>query len=144
MVMQGPYVTTVGGTVKVNPEVAANFSGGGFSNYFPRPSYQERAVSSYLQNLGPMNHSLFKCVFIYLFCQWGSQSADGYFTKREWASVPRYICAVDEFPSCSSWKSQEHCRYKLLSSSKYSVFQRLPHRPVYTICDRPQQASYLS
>ena len=66
MVMQGPYVTTVGGTVKVNPEVAANFSGGGFSNYFSRPSYQERAVSSYLQNLGPMNHSLFKCVLFIL------------------------------------------------------------------------------
>jgi tripeptidyl-peptidase-1 len=63
--LQGPYVTTVGGTIKVNPEVAANFSGGGFSNYFSRPSYQEGAVSSYLQILGPMNHSLFKCVFIY-------------------------------------------------------------------------------
>jgi tripeptidyl-peptidase-1 len=47
-----PYVTTVGGTYKTNPEVAAldgSFtSGGGFSNYFPRPSYQDSQVSAYL------------------------------------------------------------------------------------------------
>jgi tripeptidyl-peptidase-1 len=47
-----PYVTTVGGTYKTNPEVAAldgSFtSGGGFSNYFARPSYQDAAVSAYL------------------------------------------------------------------------------------------------
>jgi tripeptidyl-peptidase-1 len=45
-----PFVTTVGGTTGI-PEVAAPFSGGGFSNYFARPSYQNNAVSSYLQNL---------------------------------------------------------------------------------------------
>jgi tripeptidyl-peptidase-1 len=45
----------------VNPEVAANFSGGGFSNYFKRPSYQYRAVSSYLQNIGSQYSGLFKC-----------------------------------------------------------------------------------
>lgn len=32
-----PFVTTVGGTIRVNPEVAVSFSGGGFSNYFARP-----------------------------------------------------------------------------------------------------------
>ena len=32
-----PFVTTVGGTIRVNPEVAVSFSGGGFSNYFSRP-----------------------------------------------------------------------------------------------------------
>ena len=30
-----------------NPEVAASLSGGGFSNYWPRPSYQEDAVKHY-------------------------------------------------------------------------------------------------
>jgi tripeptidyl-peptidase I len=45
----------------VNPEVAANFSGGGFSNYFARPSYQNRAVSSYLQKIGSQYSGLFKC-----------------------------------------------------------------------------------
>ena len=65
MVMQGPYVTTVGGTVKVNPEVAANFSSGGFSNYFSRPSYQNGAVSSYLQGINGLNNGLFKCVLFF-------------------------------------------------------------------------------
>jgi tripeptidyl-peptidase-1 len=47
-----PYVTTVGGTYRLNPEVAAHdgsfYSGGGFSNYFSRPSYQDGAISTYL------------------------------------------------------------------------------------------------
>ncbi|KAA1473405.1 tripeptidyl peptidase A [Dentipellis sp. KUC8613] len=45
-----PYVTSVGGTIHV-PEVAVFFSGGGFSNYFPRPLYQEAAVRRYLDAL---------------------------------------------------------------------------------------------
>ncbi|KAH7887356.1 peptidase S8/S53 domain-containing protein [Phlebopus sp. FC_14] len=47
-----PFVTAVGGTVNI-PEQAVFFSGGGFSNYFPRPPYQEYAVQTYLDNLGP-------------------------------------------------------------------------------------------
>ncbi|KZT21194.1 subtilisin-like protein [Neolentinus lepideus HHB14362 ss-1] len=47
-----PYVTSVGGTYKVNPEVAVDFSSGGFSNYFARPSYQSSAVSTFLTSLG--------------------------------------------------------------------------------------------
>jgi tripeptidyl-peptidase-1 len=47
-----PFVTAVGGTVGI-PEIAADFSGGGFSNYFPRPSYQDAAVSTYLATLAP-------------------------------------------------------------------------------------------
>jgi len=47
-----PFVTTVGGTIKVNPETAVDFSGGGFSNYFARPSYQATAVSTFLTSLG--------------------------------------------------------------------------------------------
>ncbi|KAH9175626.1 subtilisin-like protein [Lactarius sanguifluus] len=46
-----PYVTSVGGTTG-NPEVAVGFSGGGFSNYFPRPEYQRVAVPTYLERLG--------------------------------------------------------------------------------------------
>ncbi|KIK67660.1 hypothetical protein GYMLUDRAFT_1013347 [Collybiopsis luxurians FD-317 M1] len=42
-----PFVTGVGGTIHV-PEVAVFFSGGGFSNYFPRPSYQDAAVNKFL------------------------------------------------------------------------------------------------
>jgi tripeptidyl-peptidase-1 len=53
-----PYVTTVGATKNYSPEIAAwsfdnHFaSGGGFSNYFPRPSYQASAVTGYLSTLG--------------------------------------------------------------------------------------------
>lgn len=53
-----PYVTTVGGTINFEPEIVAfdaryNYSsGGGFSNYFARPSYQDAAVKSYLAALG--------------------------------------------------------------------------------------------
>ncbi|KAI9457302.1 subtilisin-like protein [Russula earlei] len=45
-----PYITAVGGTSGI-PEVAAHFSGGGFSNYFGRPSYQNLAVQTYLNSL---------------------------------------------------------------------------------------------
>ena len=46
-----PYVTSVGATHHFEPEVASlSFSsGGGFSNYFPRPTYQDQAVSTYLK-----------------------------------------------------------------------------------------------
>ncbi|KAH8982165.1 subtilisin-like protein [Lactarius hatsudake] len=46
-----PYVTSVGGTTS-NPEVAASFSGGGFSDHFPRPEYQQVAVPTYWERLG--------------------------------------------------------------------------------------------
>ncbi|EIW75859.1 tripeptidyl peptidase A [Coniophora puteana RWD-64-598 SS2] len=46
-----PYVTSVGATIGI-PEAAANFSGGGFSNYWGRPSYQQSHVDSYLSELG--------------------------------------------------------------------------------------------
>jgi tripeptidyl-peptidase-1 len=42
-----PYVTAVGGTTSSNPEVAAYFSSGGFSNRWNRPSYQQQFVSNY-------------------------------------------------------------------------------------------------
>jgi tripeptidyl-peptidase-1 len=47
-----PYVTSVGGTHYVNPESAVSFSSGGFSDRFPRPWWQEYAVSNYLEILG--------------------------------------------------------------------------------------------
>ncbi|KAL9114175.1 MAG: hypothetical protein Q9227_001947 [Pyrenula ochraceoflavens] len=47
-----PFVTSVGATRYVEPEVAVSFSSGGFSDRFPRPSYQDAAVSAYLEGLG--------------------------------------------------------------------------------------------
>ncbi|KAH9016942.1 subtilisin-like protein [Lactarius pseudohatsudake] len=47
-----PYVTAVGGTDGHDPEVGASISGGGFSNIFIRPEYQEQAVTTFLQRQG--------------------------------------------------------------------------------------------
>jgi len=60
-----PFVTTVGGTMRMNPEVVAfnpgnNYaSGGGFSNYFARPAYQDAFVEPYITSLGDQ----FKCLY---------------------------------------------------------------------------------
>ena len=60
-----PYVTTVGGTKNVNPEIVAHddrngyTSGGGFSNYFPRPAYQDSVVPKYVQSLGTTFEGLY-------------------------------------------------------------------------------------
>ena len=45
-------MTSVGATTGISPESAADFSSGGFSNYFSQPSYQSSAVSTYLTALG--------------------------------------------------------------------------------------------
>ena len=42
-----PHFTAVGATEYV-PEEGPDISGGGFSNYFPTPSYQQKAVRNYL------------------------------------------------------------------------------------------------
>ncbi|KAL8999536.1 MAG: hypothetical protein Q9169_001624 [Polycauliona sp. 2 TL-2023] len=47
-----PYVTAVGGTFHVQPEIAIGFSSGGFSDRFPRPAYQDTAVTQYLSKIG--------------------------------------------------------------------------------------------
>jgi tripeptidyl-peptidase-1 len=47
-----PYVTSVGATRFINPESALYFSSGGFSDLFPRPQWQNTAVSGYLAQLG--------------------------------------------------------------------------------------------
>ena len=54
-----PFVTVVGATQGVSPEVAADFSSGGFSNFFTQPDYQQDAVGSYLSKLGDTNAGLF-------------------------------------------------------------------------------------
>ena len=42
-----PYFTAVGASTHV-PEEGSSISGGGFSNYFPTPSFQQKAVQNYL------------------------------------------------------------------------------------------------
>ncbi|KAI0655029.1 family S53 protease [Cubamyces menziesii] len=54
-----PFVTSVGATTNIAPEVAASFSSGGFSNIFAQPSYQASAVSTFLNALGSTNAGKF-------------------------------------------------------------------------------------
>ncbi|KAH8108266.1 family S53 protease-like protein [Phellopilus nigrolimitatus] len=53
-----PYMTSVGATTGVT-ETAADFSSGGFSNYFGTPSYQSSVVSAFLSAQGSTNSGLF-------------------------------------------------------------------------------------
>ena len=58
----GPYVTAVGGTAGLSEWAAPN-SGGGFSEYFERPPYQENLVPRYIDALDEDEYDgLFKCV----------------------------------------------------------------------------------
>ncbi|TKA81720.1 hypothetical protein B0A49_00609 [Cryomyces minteri] len=60
-----PYVTSVGGTKAFAPEVVAydarnGFApGGGFSNYFPQPWWQTRAVDAYVTGLAGRHDGLY-------------------------------------------------------------------------------------
>ncbi|KAF8599999.1 subtilisin-like protein [Ceratobasidium sp. AG-I] len=54
-----PYITAVGGTYKIAPEVGVSFSQGGFSNYFARPDYQTTAVAGFLSSLGSTYSGLY-------------------------------------------------------------------------------------
>ncbi|KAH9005361.1 subtilisin-like protein [Lactarius deliciosus] len=54
-----PYITAIGGTTDYDPEVAAPLSGGGFSDHFPRPVYQDIAVSAFLERLGTQYTGLY-------------------------------------------------------------------------------------
>ena len=60
-----PYVTTVGATRGLSPEVVAEdkendfVSGGGFSEYFRRPTYQDQAVLLYIERLENTHQGLY-------------------------------------------------------------------------------------
>ncbi|KAF8198253.1 family S53 protease-like protein [Mycena galopus ATCC 62051] len=53
-----PWVTAVGSTQGFAPETGANFSSGGFSNFFPMPAYQAASVNNYVQNSIPSTLNL--------------------------------------------------------------------------------------
>ncbi|KAH9033616.1 subtilisin-like protein [Lactarius pseudohatsudake] len=76
-----PYVTSVGGTTGY-PEVAAPLSGGGFSNHFPRPVYQNVVVPPFLRQLGSQYH--------------GSYNAEGRGIPDISAQALKYFIIVDD------------------------------------------------
>ena len=57
----GPFFAAVGGTTGIKPETAINFTGGGFSNYFSRPSYQDKDVTAYIKNPNSTYDGLYEC-----------------------------------------------------------------------------------
>ncbi|KAH9052983.1 subtilisin-like protein [Lactarius deliciosus] len=57
-----PWVTTVGGTTRYDPEIAEDGSGGGFSEYFKRPDYQHDAVTTFFGILGNQYHGLYNAL----------------------------------------------------------------------------------
>ncbi|KAK5991888.1 Tripeptidyl-peptidase SED2 [Cladobotryum mycophilum] len=54
-----PWVTVVGGTSGIPTETAANFSAGGFANLFGRPTYQNAAVTRYLNKSSTVHSGKF-------------------------------------------------------------------------------------
>ena len=54
-----PYVTSVGGTHGTKPEAAVGLSSGGFSNRYGTPSWQAKAVATYLSSGNVPNRSKF-------------------------------------------------------------------------------------
>jgi len=56
-----PYITSVGGTQGFKPETAWSSSGGGFSKYFKRAWYQDKAVGEYLgENISNATRSYYE------------------------------------------------------------------------------------
>ncbi|KAF7344287.1 Serine protease S53 [Mycena venus] len=54
-----PFITSVGGSTGVPPQVAASLSGGGFSNFFPTPDYQAGDVAAYIASIGDQYAGLY-------------------------------------------------------------------------------------
>jgi hypothetical protein len=80
------------------PEVASSISGGGFSNTFPRPKYQDDAVTTFLQNLGEKQYSgLYTCVLPATETRYilTSQSAQPIGPRHS-----RHFCAGAQFRDC--------------------------------------------
>ncbi|KAJ7092304.1 family S53 protease [Mycena belliarum] len=54
-----PFITSVGGSTGLPPQVAASLSGGGFSNVFPTPDFQAGDVAAYIASIGDQYAGLY-------------------------------------------------------------------------------------
>lgn len=48
-----PFITSIGATHNPDSESGTSWSGGGFSNYFVAPEYQQQAIKDYINTYGP-------------------------------------------------------------------------------------------
>ncbi|KAH8983943.1 peptidase S8/S53 domain-containing protein [Lactarius hatsudake] len=107
-----PYVTAVGGTMSFTPEVAASLSGGGFSEYFMGPRYQQQAVSTFLDNLGQQYSGLY---------------------NPSWPRHPRYFRAGEDDPDFLQRRGSKHERNKLLGASASLLLLSSLRRPSLSV-----------
>ena len=115
MRFSGPFVTAVGGTTGVKPETAIALTGGGFSNYFSRPSYQDKDITAYIKDLNGTYDGLYKCdLCLLVFGEPSLKSAFAYHTTvlkvvdfrmlrlvvtdTEWSSAARLIMSREPAP----------------------------------------------
>jgi len=116
MRFSGPFVTAVGGTIDIKPETAINITGGGFSDYFLRPSYQDKDVTAYIKNLNGTYDGLYKwglcplafgepslkSALIYhvtVLRAVGSRMLQLMLTGTEWSLVARLITSEEPAPA---------------------------------------------
>lgn len=96
----GPFVTAVGGTMGIFPEVAASLSGGGFSNIFDRPPYQKKVVPDFLLKLGSKYAGLYKCIFC---CDLTWTILTLQLVQRYWPRYPRHCRPGNQFYNRFQW-----------------------------------------
>ena len=89
----GPYVTSVGGTIKARPELAANISGGGPSVIIGRDDYQNNLVDRYLGKYP----DLYEGLFVYARCRYLAFSYF-YLCSPEGRGYPRRLRASARLP----------------------------------------------
>ncbi|KAI1332699.1 peptidase S8/S53 domain-containing protein [Xylariaceae sp. FL0255] len=92
-----PYLTAVGGTVNVTPEVAWDGSSGGFSKYFPRPLYQTIAIEEYLKTVSPATYAYYS--------QYTNFNGRGFPDVAAHSVSPDYQVIYDGEPSASGGTS---------------------------------------
>lgn len=96
-----PYLTAVGGTQSISPEIAWVASSGGFSNYFTQPDYQASAVSTYLDSyISPATKEYFSA--------FADFSSRGYPDVSAHSLSPKYVLFSR---SSSSFLQSERCLY---------------------------------
>ncbi|KAH9053979.1 hypothetical protein EDB83DRAFT_2618052 [Lactarius deliciosus] len=105
-----PWVTSVSGTRSYKPETGASFSGGGFSNYFPREEYQMAAVKAFLEKLGGTYDGLYSTSAV-RYPPWGPRNS-------------RHRRTVDQLSDRPSRVTFGYDGHKLLSA--HASFPSLP------------------
>lgn len=105
-----PYVTAVGGTKSLEPEVAWEVSSGGFSKYFKQPEYQKAAVADYLANhIDPATLQYYQPFF--------NQAKRGFPDVSAHSASPKYVI----FPIASLLSHEQFANVPTASPSSSTI-----------------------